>query len=88
MIAVIAIITAIISIITKAVNNLQYINLLPASSQPSDFFMALSPIFLKDKEKENSSEELRKLGNRIKTSLWIFYISLVIFFAYVSFWPF
>ena len=85
MIAILAITVALISIIAKAVNNMSYLTLLSETSELGDFFGALSPIFLADKEQEQTNEELRILGKRIRRNLWSFYISLIVFFAYVSF---
>ncbi len=85
MIAILAIIIALISIILKAVNNMSYLSLLSKSSEPEDFFSALSPIFLSDKGQEQSNEKLRKPGKRIRGNLWFFYISIIVFFGYVSF---
>jgi len=84
MVAILAILVALISIITKAVNNMRYLSLLSETSEFADFFGALSPIFLSNKEQEQSDEELRKLGKRIRTNLWVFYICIIIFFGYVS----
>lgn len=85
MIAILAVILALVSIIAKVANNVSYLSLLSETSEPGDFFGALSPIFLSDREQEQSNEELRKLGKRIRRNLWFFYISIIVFFGYVSF---
>lgn len=84
MVAILAIVVVLISIIAKAVNNMSYLSLLSEASEPVDFFGALSPIFLADKDQEQTNEYLRKLGKRIRRNLWFFYIGMIVFFVYCS----
>ncbi len=59
--------------------------ILPESTDPTDFIGAMSPIFLSNKEEEQENDKLKKIAKRIRINLWIFYLSIVVFFGYVSF---
>jgi len=85
MIGILAVLVALIAIISKVVNNIRYLNLLPESTDPTDFIGAMSPIFLSNKEEEQENDKLKKIAKRIRINLWIFYLSIVVFFGYVSF---
>lgn len=85
MIAILAVLIALMAIISKIIAHLKYMNLIN-SEDASDFFGALSPtFFVRDKDLEQSNNDLQKLAKKIKTRLVIFYACIGIFFAYVSF---
>lgn len=85
MIALFAILIALVAIIIKIFTHIQYVNNSIESPDIPDFVGALSPTFIRKKDKEQSDKNLKKLGNRIMAYLIIFYSSIVIFFAYTAF---
>ena len=85
MIALLAILMALIAIISKVVNHIQYVINSTESPKISDFLFTLFPLFLRDKNKEASNNQLKRRGTSIIIYLLVFYASLILFFAITAF---
>lgn len=84
MIALFVILFALVAIISKIIAHIRYVSCSIDSPEILDFVGALPPIFIGVKE-EQSDKKLKKLANRIRTYLIMFYSCIIIFFAYTAF---
>ena len=84
-ILVLAFLSAFVAIYVKIINHIRYLNKLPDSTELNEYFWAFAPLFMSNKEEEIHNVELGTLATKIRRSLWVFYIGIIIFFGGTAF---